>query len=391
MSPLPGQHLSGTGWWCDDLQRDIQNLSALPHRLESIADVVQPGVTATIRSDVFLNPVRAAGPLDCERFMPRQFVGELKDGDQVEEVYLLAEKQLRANRNADLYLLSQLRDKSGTVSGLMWNVSESQCAEFDAGEFVSVRGKCQLYQGGLQIILTRVQRADPELLNPEDFELRPEKNVEELLGRMREILLGIEERSIRALMECFLIDESLVRKMAQSGAGVKAHHAYPGGLVEHITNMLEVAIRIEDLYPEVDSSLLLAGIFLHDLGKIDEMNFENAFVYTDEGQLLGHMSIAVELVTRKIAELEQLSGESFPRETELRLKHMILSHHGSYEHGSPRLPMTPEAVALHYLDNLDAKVHEFARTIEHEPAGDSHWTPFVPRLSRKLFRGSPDG
>ena len=218
----------------------------LPWR-ESIADVVQPGVTATIRYDVFLNPVRAAGPLDCERFMPRQFVGELKDGDQVEEVYLLAEKQLRANRNADLYLLSQLRDKSGTVSGLMWNVSESQCAEFDAGEFVSVRGKCQLYQGGLQIILTRVQRADTELLNPEDFELRPEKNVEELLGRMREILLGIEERSIRALMECFLIEESLVRKMAQSRAGVKAHHAYPGGLEEHITNMLEDAIRIEDL------------------------------------------------------------------------------------------------------------------------------------------------
>jgi 3'-5' exoribonuclease len=320
--------------------------------------------------------------------MPRQFVGELKDGDQIDETYLLSEKQLRANRNADLYLLSQLRDKSGTISGLMWNVAEAHCAEFDAGDFVAVRGKCQLYQNGLQIILTHIRKVDATTLNLEDFELRPEKNVEELLTRMKEILLGIDDPSIRGLMECFLIDDTLITKLAQSGAGVKAHHAYPGGLVEHITNMLETAVRIADLYPAVDLSLLLAGIFLHDLGKVREMNFENAFVYTDEGQLLGHMSIAVEMVTQKIAEMEQLSGETFPTEMELRLKHMILSHHGSYEHGSPRLPMTPEAIVLHHLDNLDAKVHEFARTIGDDPSGGSSWTPFLPRLNRKLFKGT---
>ena len=322
--------------------------------------------------------------------MPRQFVGELKDGDQIDETYLLSEKQLRANRNADLYLLSQLRDKTGTISGLMWNVAEAHCAEFDAGDFVAVRGKCQLYQNGLQIILTHIRKVDAATLNLEDFELRPEKNVEELLIRMKEILLGIEDPAVRGLMECFLIDDPLITKLAQSGAGVKAHHAYPGGLVEHITNMLEVAVRIADLYPAVDLSLLLAGVFLHDLGKVREMNFENAFVYTDEGQLLGHMSIAVEMVTEKIAEMEQLSGETFPTEIELRLKHMILSHHGSYEHGSPRLPMTPEAIVLHFLDNLDAKVHEFARTIGEDPSGGSSWTPFLPRLNRKLFKGNDE-
>ena len=319
--------------------------------------------------------------------MARQFVGELKDGDQIDETFLLAEKQLRANRNADLYLLSQLRDKSGTISGLMWNVTESQCADFDAGDFVSVRGKCQLYQGGLQIILTHIRRVEPASLDMGDFELRPEKNVEELLTRMKEILLGIEDPAIRGLMECFLIDDGLVKSLAQSGAGVKAHHAYPGGLVEHITNMLEAALRLDDLYPDVDGSLLLAGIFLHDLGKVREMSFESAFVYTDEGQLLGHMSIAVEMVTQKVAEMERMTGEVFPRETELRLKHMILSHHGSYEHGSPRLPMTPEAIMLHHLDNIDAKVHEFVKTIDQDPSGDSNWTPFLPRLNRKLFKG----
>lgn len=322
--------------------------------------------------------------------MSRQFVSDLKDGDVIEEVFLLADKQLRANRNADLYLLSQLRDRTGTISGLMWNVSEEQCADFDAGDYVTVRGKCQLYQGGLQVILTRVDLHDPTTINHEDFELKPAKNVEDLLSRVREVLLSIDDTSLRTLMECFLIDEPLIQKLLGSGAGVKAHHAYPGGLVEHIANMLEAAVRLRDLYPDVDFNLVYVGVFLHDLGKVREMNFENAFVYTDEGQLLGHMSIAVEMVTEKIAQVERLTGEPFPTETELRIKHMILSHHGSYEHGSSRLPMTPEAIVLHHLDNLDAKVHEFTRAINDDPNAQSNWTPFMPRINRKLFKGTSD-
>lgn len=319
--------------------------------------------------------------------MARQFVGELKDGDAIDEVYLLADKQLRANRNAALYLLASVRDRSGTLNGLMWNVREDQMAGFEAGDYVKIKGKVQVYQGGLQVILTHVQRADGAGLDPEDFELRPKQDVEKLMVRLREILLSIDDPSIRALMECFLIDEALVQRMLRTGAGVKAHHAYPGGLVEHITNMLEAATRIRDLYAEVNFDLVLAGIFLHDLGKVREMDFDKAFSYTDEGQLLGHMSIGVEMVTEKVLELGRLTGEPFPREIELRLKHMIISHHGSYEHGSARLPMTPEAIVLHHLDNLDAKVHEFVRTIDEDPNGESNWTPFVPRLDRKLFKG----
>ena len=319
--------------------------------------------------------------------MARQFVGDLKDGDSIDEVYLLADKQLRANRNAALYLLASVRDRSGTLNGLMWNVREDQMAGFEAGDYVKIKGKVQVYQGGLQVILTHVQRADGAGLDPEDFELRPKQDVEKLMVRLREILLSIDDPSIRALMECFLIDEALVQRMLRTGAGVKAHHAYPGGLVEHITNMLEAATRIRDLYAEVNFDLVLAGIFLHDLGKVREMDFDKAFSYTDEGQLLGHMSIGVEMVTEKVLELGRLTGEPFPREIELRLKHMIISHHGSYEHGSARLPMTPEAIVLHHLDNLDAKVHEFVRTIDEDPNGESNWTPFVPRLDRKLFKG----
>lgn len=319
--------------------------------------------------------------------MARQFVSELKDGDAVEEVFLLAEKQMRANRNANLYLLATLRDRTGSVSGLMWNVTEEMCAAYDSGDFVRVRGKVQFYQSGLQMIVSRIERVDAAGLNLEDFELRPTRDVDRLMARMREILLSIQEPAIRSLMECFLIDDALMERTARSGAGVKAHHAYPGGLVEHIVNMLETAVRIRDLYPAVNFDLLLAGIFLHDLGKVREMDFEYSFVYTDEGQLLGHMSIAVEMVTEKITQVERLTGEPFPQETALRLKHMILSHHGSLEHGSSRLPMTPEAIALHHLDNLDAKVHEFTKTIEADTSSESHWTPFIPRLDRKIFKG----
>lgn len=319
--------------------------------------------------------------------MARKFVGELKDADVIDDVFLLAEKQLRANRNANLYLLATLRDRSGTINALMWNVREDQCQSFDAGQYVKVKGKAQLYQGTLQVIITNIQKADSTGLNPEDFELKPRQDIEKLVTRMREILLSIQEPSIRALMECFLIDDGLMIRMQQTGAGVKAHHAYPGGLVEHVVNILETADRIRDLYPEVDFDLLLAGIFLHDIGKVREMDFGTSFTYTDEGQLLGHMAIGMEMLSEKIAETSKLTGEAFPREIELRLKHMILSHHGSYEHGSSRLPMTPEAIALHHLDNLDAKVHEFARTIEEDPNGESPWTPFIPRLERKIFKG----
>jgi 3'-5' exoribonuclease len=188
-------------------------------------------------------------------------------------------------------------------------------------------------------------------------------------------------------MDCFLIDEALLAAFTTAPAGMKAHHAYQGGLLEHVVNMLEIANRIADLLAGVDRDLLLAGIFLHDLGKIRELNFVNGCTYTDEGQLLGHLVIAVEMLSEKIAEVENLMGEPFPRESALRLKHLILAHHGNYEFGSPKLPMTPEAIAVHHIDNLDAKVHEFSRDIADDPNQQASFTPFNARLDRKLFKG----
>jgi 3'-5' exoribonuclease len=320
--------------------------------------------------------------------MTRRYIKEFADGDTIDAVFLLADKQLRANRNANLYLLADLRDKTGTISARMWNVTEEATAYLNSGEFVQVKGKIQLYQGGLQMIATHIYPATTDGIDMADFLPKTERDVDRLITRLREILLSIRDPHLRALMECFLIDEQLMQGFCTAPAGIKAHHAYQGGLLEHVVTMLEVGQRIADLYPDLDSGLLLAGVFLHDIGKVRELSYENGFGYTDEGQLLGHMLIAVELLAAKIRETVQLTDEPFPEELAMRLKHMIVSHHGTYEFGSAKLPMTPEAIALHHIDNLDAKLHEFTRNINEDPNRLSHWTPFNSRLDRKLFKGS---
>ena len=152
---------------------------------------------------------------------------------------------------------------------------------------------------------------------------------------------------------------------------------------------MTAADRISDLYPDLDRDLLLTGIFLHDIGKIDELSYDRAFAYSDEGQLVGHLVMGVEMLRDKVERTADLTGEPFPAELLLRLKHMIVSHHGTHEFGSPKLPMTLEAVALHYLDNLDAKIHAFTREIRDDPCRESSWTPFQQNLGRRLFKGTP--
>src|SRR5579872_1833408 len=290
--------------------------------------------------------------------MSRRFINTLSDGETIEEVFLLAEKQLRANRNAALYLLVELRDKTGAINARMWNVTEEAVAHVNPGDYVHVKGKVQLYQGALQMIVSHVQSVPAERLDPTDFIRQSQRDSTQLVSRLRGILQSIDDPHLRTLVDCFLIDEPLLAAFAIVPAGMKAHHAYQGGLLEHVVNMLEIADRIADLLAGVDRNLLLAGIFLHDLGKVRELNFTSGCTYTDEGQLIGHLVIAVEMLSEKIAQAENLMGEPFPIELALRLKHLILAHHGSYEFGSPKLPMTPEAIAVHHIDNLDAKVHE---------------------------------
>lgn len=323
--------------------------------------------------------------------MTRRCVQLLADGEALDEVFLVADKQLKANRKGDMFLQLDLRDRTGAINARYWNATEQQSRSFDEGDFLRIKGKVQLFQGSLQIIFSQFERVPREAVDLHEFLPRCQQDVGKLFERLRAILLKVDHPHLRALVECFLMDETLMAGLRQVPAGIRNHHAYLGGLLEHVVTMLEAAERLAPLYPELNRDLLLMGIFLHDLGKVRELSYDRAFGYTDEGQLVGHIDLGIEMLNVKLARVPDLTGEPFPTELLLRLKHMIVSHHGSYEFGSPRLPMTPEAIALHFLDNLDAKVHSFTRDIREDSSGSSAWTPYNQSTQRRLFKGLRDG
>lgn len=322
--------------------------------------------------------------------MSRRFVQQLSDGETVEEVFLVSDKQMRANRNGNLYLQMELRDRTGSISARLWNAGEHLFRSFENGDFLFVRGKVQLFQGALQMIASHIDRVEREKVEVAEFLPHTEHDISKLFERFRQ-LLKPRNHHLMALVECFLMDEEFVQGFCRAPAGVRNHHAYLGGLLEHVVQMLEGADRLMGVYTEVDRDLLLMGVFLHDVGKVRELSYDHSFGYTDEGQLIGHLVIGVEMLTEKLARVPELTGEPFPGELVLRLKHLIVSHNGTYEYGSPRLPMTPEAIALHYLDNFDAKVHSFTRDIRDDKNQTSAWTPYNQAMDRRLFKGAPEG
>ena len=323
--------------------------------------------------------------------MSRRSVELLADGEALEEVFLVTDKQLRTNRQGNPFLQIELRDKTGAISARMWNANEHMFRAFEEGDFLRIKGKVQLYQGSLQILFTAFERIERTHITLGDFLPQSEHDIGRMYEKLRSILLKVDDMHLRALIECFLVDEAFVRDFCKAPAGIRNHHAYVGGLLEHVVRLLEAADRLLPLYPELNRDLLLIGVFLHDAGKVRELSYERVFGYTDEGQLVGHIVIGVEMLDEKVAQVPNLTGEPFPKELLLRLKHMILSHHGTYEFGSPRLPMTPEAIALHHLDNLDAKVHSFTRDIRDDRQGPSAWTPYNHSLQRRLFKGMKEG
>jgi 3'-5' exoribonuclease len=244
-----------------------------------------------------------------------------------------------------------------------------------------------MYQGAMQIIATQVSKALVSEIEADDFTPLAAVDIDRLSVRLREMLRGLTDPHLRSLAECFLIDDEFQARLARAPAGVKNHHAYHGGLLEHIVSLMEVCLRVAPLYPALNAELLLMGAFLHDIGKVDELGYDRGFRYTDEGQLIGHLVMAVGMLEAKVRQAEQLTGEPFAADTVLRLKHIIVSHHGEYEFGSPKLPMTLEAVAIHLLDNLDAKLFSFQQLMRDDPNVESAWTHFNPAISRKLYKG----
>jgi len=320
--------------------------------------------------------------------MKRRYVNELGHQEAVDEVFLVGSKQLRPNRSGNLYLQLELSDRTGAIDARLWNATEAIYKTFDPGDYVRVEGTAQLFQGAVQIIAKRVTKVDSEEVDEDEFSMLPAVEVDKLVRRMDEMLRGMSDPHLKNLAECFLMDERFMDKFSRAPAGVKNHHAFNGGLLQHVVNLMEVVLKIAPCYPQIDRDLLLCGAFLHDIGKIEELSYDQGFAYTDEGQLLGHLVIAVGMLDQKVGDAEKLAGDPIPEETVLRVKHMLVSHHGRYEFGSPKLPMTLEAMALHFLDNLDSKISSFDQLMREDPNVDSPWTFYHANIDRKLFKGN---
>src|SRR5262245_10375439 len=317
----------------------------------------------------------------------RRYVCQLGHNEQIGQVFLASEKQLRPNRNGNLYLQLQLSDRSGAIAARLWNASENDYRAFENGDYVKVDGNTQLFQGNMQLIATAIRRARPDEVDDADFLVLRGEEIDRFAQRLTEVLRSIKSPELRNLAECFLMDTEFMAKFTAAPAGMKNHHAYQGGLVEHVVGLMELVLVVAPRYPQLDPDKLLIGAFLHDAAKTDELSYERDIAYTDEGQLLGHMVMAMTLIDDKIREVERLSGEPFPKSLANEIKHMIISHHGEYEFGSPKLPMTLEAVALHHLDNLDAKLASFTQLINDCPNVESNWTQYHTNLGRKLYKG----
>jgi 3'-5' exoribonuclease len=319
--------------------------------------------------------------------MRRRYVKQLGPQETVDDVFRTSDKQLRPNRSGNLYLQVELSDRSGSIGARLWNATESLYRSFDNGDYVHVEGTTQVFQGALQLIVTRLTKVEPSEINEDEFTPLAALEVDKLVVRLGEILRTLADPELRSLAECFLVDEEFMAKFTRAPAGIKHHHAYHGGLMQHTVSLMEVILRIAPCYPQIDRDLLVMGAFLHDAGKVDELIYDRELAYSDEGQLLGHLVMAVGLLEEKARQAEKLAGEPISEETVLRLKHMIVSHHGEHEYGSPKVPMTLEAMALYCLDLLDAKVFAFDRQLRDDPNVDSAWTHYNPAISRKLFKG----
>jgi len=316
--------------------------------------------------------------------MTHKLISEIKPGETINDIYMAKDPILRSTTKGDLYIAMYLSDRTGQLNGRMWQASEAIYNAMPKPGFVHIQGRSELYQNNLQIIINNISTVDPAKVSLEDFLARTDKDTGKLFEETKELVGRIKNPQLKALVGAFLDDTELMEKFRNSPAAVKMHHDYLGGLLEHTHNMLRVAIAILPLYPKLQADLVLAGIFLHDIGKTEELSYDLAFSYTDSGQLIGHVVKSLLMVNQK-AEVLAAGGTQIDRSILDTLGHIILSHHGQYEFGSPKLPATAEAFTVNYIDDMDAKINQVTTAIENG-SDDSNWTVWQNALQTRLFR-----
>ena len=313
--------------------------------------------------------------------MKSLYAADIRENQLVDALFLVASKNHGVTKGGRSYLTLRLLDRSGEIEARVWERADDLGRGFDKNDFVRVRGQATLYQGKIQIRVQDVMRVDETKIAAEDFLPRSATDPEAMLDELQAILRGIKNPHLLALAEACFADEELMRLLKQAPGAKTIHHPYLSGLLEHTLSLLKLIQKVVENYRGIDVDLLLIGGFLHDIGKVFEFTFDRAIDYTDEGQLLGHLVMEVELVERKIAGIAD-----FPAELAMLVKHMLVSHHGAYEFGSPKLPQTLEAVILHSLDDLDGKIQAIQNLPEKEPG--SRWTVFHRAYGRSFFKAN---
>jgi 3'-5' exoribonuclease len=312
--------------------------------------------------------------------MKPAFVADLKPDSAITSFFLVSEKELRSTREGKPFLRLTLCDRTGSVEARLWDNADAVAATFAAEDIVKVQARVESFRNKVQLSIDRLRRAEPNEVEIGDYLPHTSANVDELFQRLTAHAAAVGNPWLHRLLKSILEDPLIVPRFKRAPAAKLMHHAYIGGLLEHVVSLCDLSRLIAGHYPELDTDLLVSGAILHDIGKLDELNYERAIHYTTDGQLLGHIVMEVEQVGRAMDAIE-----GFPAELKTLLKHMLISHHGQYEFGSPKLPMTREALVFSFLDDLDSKMAAVRAAMAGDN-GDEFWTSYVQALARKFLR-----
>ncbi|MFZ0448941.1 MAG: HD domain-containing protein [Desulfatiglandaceae bacterium] len=309
------------------------------------------------------------------------WIKDIEEGGRIRGRYVVREKRLSNTKKGDPFLTLTLADRTGDVEAKVWDQVETLTATFGVGDILGVEGKATSYRGRVQLTLTGIEVVDGDV-DPSLFLESSGKSSVAMMARLRKILQEMENTHLKGLMDRFLGDRRFVSLFEKAPAAKNFHHNYVGGLLEHTLSVCLMAVGVAEHYPQLDRDLLLAGAFLHDIGKVRELNAHLTIEYTDEGRLVGHLVQGTLMVEEKLARMKH-----FPADLAVRLKHLILSHHGEYAFGSPKRPKFLEAFVLHLLDDLDAKVNGLGRLFEKD-GHEGAWTEYSRLFDRFFLKGN---
>jgi 3'-5' exoribonuclease len=312
--------------------------------------------------------------------MKTPFVTDLLSEQNITTFFLVHEKQVRNTREGRAYLRLELGDRSGTIEARMWEQFETVAKDISRDDFVKVQARVEIYRNKPQLAVVQLRLAKPEEIDLADYLPHTTADVEKMWAQLLAYAESLGNPWLKRLVLGIIADPEVARCYKRAPAAKVMHHAYLGGLLEHVVGLCGMAKVVAGHYPELDVDLLLTAAMLHDVGKLQELCYERAIGYTTEGQLLGHIVMELETVSRAIDKIE-----GFPPALKTVVQHLLISHHGQYEFGSPKLPMIREAMVFHYLDDLDSKLAA-VRVALATPSGDEEWSAYSGALGRKFLK-----